>query len=494
MSQQEILASDTILINGAGPVGLTFAVALLDRAALTGLPKPNVQIWDPNMIPWRETLIRLPSSIAASLPEQMQMDLWEETSSRPQRLFLPGLCSFSAAVENSRVHDPYGQDASRYTAIVQTKHFQESAIRYLQARHPDHCSFRSGRCPPEILRQGAAVIQSYGKSARKTNPIAGNAVSQERATAGIRAPSEHGLFVMFDRQVVTEGAQDANYQEFNARGNGFVAFQSHNAANAVQVYIWPEDVTNDLGCLAVPRSQDDLIAHGRSFGLRSLFDCVESLQGQENWWWEVSRRCRLQNENGEPIPQSQCCTLELQNDFTHRQQQCPSIGQKASSPAFEAWFDAVRFQISLNLYKMGIFGSHAESFLHKVRLYYARREPYRYESVCTEVEGVPVIYLGDSAGSTDFKKGLSCGRGLFCAAELAREAMEHMANQLLRSGSWSLKAALACSGQKYQQFWQSPAMVAEWREDFDATYKYLQAGKLPGLDALIQSAIANGGA
>jgi len=94
----EVLASDAVLINGAGPVGLTFAVALLDQAVLAGSPKPKVQIWDPNLIPWRETLIRLPSSIAASLPEQIQMDLWEETSSRPQRMFLPGLCMSSTAV------------------------------------------------------------------------------------------------------------------------------------------------------------------------------------------------------------------------------------------------------------------------------------------------------------------------------------------------------------------------------------------------------------
>jgi hypothetical protein len=219
----------------------------------------------------------------------------------------------------------------------------------------------------------------------------------------MQVPSEHALFVMFDRQDVTEGTQDPNFQNFNARGNGFHALQSHKLANAVQVYIWPEDVTNSTGSVLVPTTQEELITNGRSFGLRSLLDCVERLQGSENWWWEVSRRCRLQNESGGAVPKDQSCTLEWRQGFPGWQQQFSGIGEKASSRAFEAWFDAVRFQISLNLYRMGIFGSDAENFLRKVRLCYARREPYRYESVYTEVEGVPVIYLGDSAGSTDFK-------------------------------------------------------------------------------------------
>jgi hypothetical protein len=293
---------------------------------------------------------------------------------------------------------------------------------------------------------------------------------------------------------VIEGAQDMDFRQFNERGNGFNALQSHNLANSVQVYIWPEDVTNDTGCSAVLKSQEDLINHGRSVGLRSLFDCVDSLQGKENWWWEVSRRCRIQNDDGGPVPKGHSCTLEWRPGFPGRQQQFDGIGEKASSRAFEAWFDAVRYQISLNLYRMGIFGSHAERFLHKVRLCYARREPYRYDNVYTEVEGVPVIYLGDSAGSKDFKRGLSCGRGLFCAAELARQTITCVTKQLLTSRFQSLKAAFQCSGQQYQQCWRSPSMLAEWTEYFDATYKYLQAGKIPGLDFLVQRSLTLGGA
>merc|ERR1712216_640366 len=105
-------------------------------------------------------------------------------------------------------------------------------------------------------------------------------------------------------------------------------------------------------------SQEDLITNSKTFGLKALFDCVEHLQGEERWWWELSRRCRMQDANGTPVPAENMCTLEWRKG-QH------GWSQKACSAAFEAWFDAVRYQISLNMYRMGIFGSHAEQFLHK---------------------------------------------------------------------------------------------------------------------------------
>lgn len=471
--------SDTLVVNGAGMVGVTLATFLLDHAERLGLPKPKVQIWDPCMTPWRETVIRLPHSIATSLPEQVQMELWEETTSLPRRLFVPGPCDMTWPVENSRVHDPYNHRPGQYTPMVQIKQFQEATLTYLRARHPQHCTLHQGRCPPEVMRGAAAVVQSYGKAARKANPIAGNSVSQEEPAKSMGVPSENGLFVLFDRKDVVDGERDEGYQFFNQRSNGFAAFQSHRLTNAIQVYIWPENVTNDTGCPLEPATQEDLINKGKSFGLRSLFDCVTKLQGKENWWWEVSRRCHLQDENGTPVPRESICTLECRRGLPGWQQPYPRMGEKASSAAFEAWFDAVRYQISLNLYKMGMFGTHAEHFLHKVRLCYARREPYRYSSVFTEVEGVPVIYLGDSAGSTDFKKGMSCGRGLMCASQLAVDTMDAILQQMKFNGQADVRTAIRYSAERYQQLWRSPEMVAEWSDDFDATYKYFQSGRWP---------------
>lgn len=229
----------------------------------------------------------------------------------------------------------------------------------------------------------------------------------------------------------------------------------------------------------IPTSHEQLVANAKTLGLRALFDCVELLQGEERWWWELSRRCRLMDEHGIPVPKESVCTLEWRPGYPGWSPKIPRVGEKACSPAFEAWFDAVRCQISINMYRMGIFGTHAENFLHKVRLCHARRDPYRYNSVYTDVEGVPVIYLGDSAGSTDFKKGLSCGRGLMCSFQLAFDAVDSICQQLMSAGIVNLRSALQQGAERYQQLWRSPDMAAEWRNDFDATYKYLLAGRSP---------------
>lgn len=474
---QHAQLSETVVVNGAGPVGLTFSMALLDRATALGLPKPHVQIWDPNMKPWREIVIRLPHAIATSLPEQVQMELWEETASAPQRLFIPGPCNPCGVAEKCRVHDNISCPSSQYTACVQVKQFQEVTMRYLRERHAQHCSFNEGRCPPEVMRGAAAVLQCYGRAARKANPISGNPVSEEDPVIDTSVASENGLFVLFDRRDVVEGHRDPGYIEFNKQGNGISVFQSHAQDNAVQAYIWPEDVTNSTGLPQMPMTHEQLINHGPSFGLRALFDCVEVLQGEERWWWEFSRRCRLQDESRVPVPREETCTLEHRAGCPGWAFDYPRAGEKARSPAFHAWFDAVRFQIALNLFKMGIFGSQAEKFLHKVRLCYARRQPYRYNRVRTEVEDVPVIYLGDSAGSTDFKKGLSCGRGLLCAARLAFDCLDGVIQQLQVAGQASLKQAFRYGSQCYEQHWISEEMVAEWSPDFDATFKYLMMGR-----------------
>jgi hypothetical protein len=245
--------------------------------------------------------------------------------------------------------------------------------------------------------------------------------------------------------------------EFNQNYNGFNVFQSYDESNAVQVYIWPEDAQSGTGIAVTPTSHEQLIQGGGCFGLRALFDCVASLQGSEDWWWELSRRCRLQNAHG-PVPKEEQCSLNWQTGKTGY---CKA-GEKASSPAFETWFNAVRHQIALNMYKMGIIGSGADAFLDKIRLCYAKREPYYFNSVYAEVQGVPVIYLGDSAGSTDFKQAMSCGRGLICAADLVLRTLEAAKRQEQSTGGCNIREAFRWGAQQYQRLWNSAEMKSQW--------------------------------
>jgi hypothetical protein len=297
--------------------------------------------------------IKLPLTIAALLPEQVQMELWKETVAAPKQVFSAD-CGSDRRIENCRVHNPRGFKSN--LAIVQVKQFQLVLNRYLRRHHSSNCSFHVGVCPPDVMAKASVVMQTYGRAAREANPIPGNTVSEEKPITDLEVPSPHGLFVLFDRSAVTHGEQDPAFWEFNQNYNGFNVFQSHDLANVVQVYIWPENVNDVTGCPNTPKTHEELIQGGGLFGLRALFDCVATLQGSEDWWWELSRRCRLQNAHG-PVPKAEQCSL---NWKTGKTGYCKA-GEKASSPAFETWFNAVRHQISLNLYKMGIIGSHADA-------------------------------------------------------------------------------------------------------------------------------------
>jgi len=54
--------------------------------------------------------------------------------------------------------------------------------------------------------------------------------------------------------------------------------------------------------------------------------------------------------------------------------------------------------------------------LHDVNVFYAERGEYYYEQVVDRRLDRPLFYFGDSAGSTDYKLGLSLGRGV-CAVK-----------------------------------------------------------------------------
>lgn len=67
--------------------------------------------------------------------------------------------------------------------------------------------------------------------------------------------------------------------------------------------------------------------------------------------------------------------------------------------------------------------------LSRIQVFYASRMEYYWNDVVTEIPwksgSRPLFFLGDSAGSTDYKSGLSLGRGLLAVQELSQLMMEH---------------------------------------------------------------------
>jgi Alr-MurF fusion protein len=56
---------------------------------------------------------------------------------------------------------------------------------------------------------------------------------------------------------------------------------------------------------------------------------------------------------------------------------------------------------------------------NQIKVFFASRYEYHYEKAAGLLYGVPVLFVGDSCGSTDYKLGLSLGRGLLAAFYLA---------------------------------------------------------------------------
>ena len=68
-------APESVVIGGCGPVGLYTALRLLQSLHEINVPLFHVKIYDP-IKPYRGNVIRIPFSIAASLPVPLRYALW----------------------------------------------------------------------------------------------------------------------------------------------------------------------------------------------------------------------------------------------------------------------------------------------------------------------------------------------------------------------------------------------------------------------------------
>ena len=67
--------------------------------------------------------------------------------------------------------------------------------------------------------------------------------------------------------------------------------------------------------------------------------------------------------------------------------------------------------------------------LSQIQVFYAPRSEYYWDTVATNIpwldDSKPLFFLGDSAGSTDYKLGLSMGRGLLSVQALSQFIIEY---------------------------------------------------------------------
>jgi hypothetical protein len=63
--------------------------------------------------------------------------------------------------------------------------------------------------------------------------------------------------------------------------------------------------------------------------------------------------------------------------------------------------------------------------LSEIKVFYAKRGEYYYENATGHLGEIPIFFVGDSAGGTDYKLGLSLGRGLLAAEHIVAKWREN---------------------------------------------------------------------
>ncbi len=110
------------------------------------------------------------------------------------------------------------------------------------------------------------------------------------------------------------------------------------------------------------------------------------------------------------------------------------------------WFEQYKKIITKILSQWGI---KLPSNLKKIKIFYALRTEYYWNEVVTDCSlkeiQCPLFFVGDSAGSTDYKLGLSAGRGFFSAKMIAISLMRN-------------KNDMQKVKKNYQKYWDSVVM------------------------------------
>jgi len=110
----------------------------------------------------------------------------------------------------------------------------------------------------------------------------------------------------------------------------------------------------------------------------------------------------------------------------HPDQQCnlnTDAPLPANATAYEQWYKELREQIIKGSIEVGALDT--DYNLTNAKLFYASRSEYYYQQTQAyhalpgSDKKLPMFFLGDSAGSTDWALGLSGGRGMLSATELA---------------------------------------------------------------------------
>ena len=414
-----VRSEDKYLIIGAGPVGLYLANELLSKN-----PSSNVEIVEGRLF-IRPQCIRLPYAIAVNFPKEVKQALWPVLSIREMIFSM-------ITIPDKNLSTKLGyQNFPRISVGNLQKTFKE----YLEFKYPTRFTFKK-------MSADVDYIQNQSREDKKIIFFtAGAGLFNEDLRISLNIPikvwdftdSEYeldGVYLIYrnNKDGDSQRKFDEDYRRngqfmnrFDLSRNGLTYSASNNEQRDVQVYTYPVGVLEDIY-----RKMPDTIKRSASFP-----------QG-------------INYKTGHILTESQ----RLNPD--------PSTLVKIKE---NEWLVELRHILD------NLFETFEIYIPHDANLHYAKRIQYAFANTHSRnINGVDVVFVGDSMGGTDYKYGLNLGRGLYSAYNLVEFLTKSPAN---------IPHAL----EEYQKYWNHVVAneFGDYKKDLVANseifYKYVVMGR-----------------
>lgn len=406
-------AHESLVIAGAGPSGSYFALCLLAGLRDAGCVLPHVLLYDP-CPPFRRSCIYIPFDIAAGLPAHLRGALFPHAEAKGL------LYHFVGSHADPRY---YPVPDMEHRATIALADFEEKIAAHLRAEFPwnfksvsiqreeageDKFRYAVG---PEHDHQIVGFVCAAGGQGHHLRELPDLEPTEAEALQSVgRAPNPepccHGFIVQWN---------NTEFEPFYPRmasdtlvGSGFIYLAANNERLDCQLYCYAEGTD-----------------------LASLYAAIKP-----EWAEVFAEKLRLS-----PSTPPAHLDTELM----------PGLPTPGGDEELLEWFRQFRTQVVASALRLGVFDScrhlrNGEN-LSRAKIYYAGRGGFVYERVQALIHGVPTFFVGDAAGSTDYRFGLSGGRGLHGAKALADAIVSR------RSGGASLADSVVAAMPSYQRWW-----------------------------------------
>lgn len=395
------------VILGAGPVGIYLTYRLLEMNQNIFLSLLDTRSFE--MIHKREQVLRIPHKIVKELPTSVVQALWPDKDTRDVIL----------GAKKTKVG--YGD-----YPFVSIGDFQKRILEHIFSsdNYRDRFQFLAEVKDSEVSNiENIVKMMSNSKNSEK--PIAvfctcgWTGITLRGSQVCQRANKGNGIYLLFNLQGIEDyrrGGKIIDSKEL--RDEGITYAVSNNEGYQAQVYVYPE-------------------------GNFPLVDKVSELMKDELKYSKSDERFIIDFSVGEKLREKDYFNDDQKNQI------------------FKNFLD----KLLVRLCKFGI------ELPSEVQVVYAPRTEYYWEKISNEFqdgkENPPIVFVGDSAGGTDYRLGLSLGRGLLAALHLS----EYSDNIELLI-------------QNYQEYWTN-VIEKEFRKepdlintDHEIREKYINDGRL----------------